>query len=114
MQQFILLIRRIPLGRGFFLNKELEEKCIGFRKEDSFNAVNDSKGIEFVLYNKYRAALDQNYPDIDRERYRNVLRMELRCSRKYIKGTPGAEDRKREEQLPVPEQQAKRNRRRAR
>ena len=30
------------------------------------------------------------------------------------KGTPGAEDRKREEQLPVPEQQAKRNRRRAR
>ena len=30
------------------------------------------------------------------------------------KGTSGAEDRKREEQLPVPEQQAKRNRRRAR
>lgn len=30
------------------------------------------------------------------------------------KGAPGAEDRKREEQLPVPEQQAKRNRRRAR
>lgn len=30
------------------------------------------------------------------------------------KGTPGAEDRKREEQLPVPEQQAKRNRRRTR
>lgn len=30
------------------------------------------------------------------------------------KGTPGAEDRKREEQLPVPKQQAKRNRRRAR
>ena len=31
-----------------------------------------------------------------------------------VKGTPGAEDRKREEQLPIPEQQAKRNRRRAR
>ena len=30
------------------------------------------------------------------------------------KGAPGAEDRKREEQLPVPEQQAKKNRRRAR
>lgn len=30
------------------------------------------------------------------------------------KGTSGKEDRKREEQLPVPEQQAKRNRRRAR
>lgn len=30
------------------------------------------------------------------------------------KGTPGTEDRKREEQLPVPEQQVKRNRRRAR
>ena len=30
------------------------------------------------------------------------------------KGAPGAEDRKREEQLPVPEQQSKRNRRRAR
>ena len=30
------------------------------------------------------------------------------------KGTIGTEDRKREEQLPVPEQQAKRNRRRAR
>lgn len=31
-----------------------------------------------------------------------------------IKGAPGTEDRKREEQLPVPEQQAKRNRRRVR
>ena len=30
------------------------------------------------------------------------------------KGTPGTEDRKREEQLPIPEQQAKGNRRRAR
>ena len=30
------------------------------------------------------------------------------------KGTLGAEDRKREEQLPIPEQQSKRNRRRAR
>lgn len=30
------------------------------------------------------------------------------------KGTPGAEDRKREEQLSVPEQQTKRNRRRTR
>lgn len=30
------------------------------------------------------------------------------------KGTAGAEDRKREEQLPVPEQQVKRNRRRTR
>lgn len=30
------------------------------------------------------------------------------------KGTPGTEDRKREEQLPIPEQQSKRNRRRAR
>ena len=30
------------------------------------------------------------------------------------KGTPGAEDRKREEQLPVSEQQVKRSRRRAR
>ena len=30
------------------------------------------------------------------------------------KGTPGTEDRKREEQLPVSEQQTKRNRRRAR
>lgn len=89
VKQFILLMRRMPLGRGFFLNKELEERCIGFRKEDSFNALNASQGIEFVLYNKHKAALDQNYPDKDREQYKNVLRMELRCGRKFIRRLTG-------------------------
>lgn len=39
---------------------------------------------------------------------------EVLATKGRTKGTLGAEDRKREEQLPVPEQQAKRNRRRAR
>ena len=44
---------------------------------------------------------------------RRSIREDL-ATKGRAKGTPGAEDRKREEQLPVPEQQAKRNRRRAR
>ena len=39
---------------------------------------------------------------------------EALATKRRTKGTPGTEDRKREEQLPIPEQQAKRNRRRAR
>ena len=47
---------------------------------------------------------------------REVASGERRSIREALatKGTPGTEDRKREEQLPIPEQQSKRNRRRAR
>jgi hypothetical protein len=94
IQQFILLLRRLPLKRGYYLNKKLEANCSEFHKENSFNVVNESQGIEFVIYNKHQAAIDQKYPDDIVEGYKDTLRMELRCERKFIKGLTEENDTK--------------------
>lgn len=85
IQQFILLMRRLPLYYGYKMNEKLEKNCEGFRHEDSYNVVNESRGLEFVLYNKHRATIDQNYPEEMQEYYKGTLRMELRCERKYVR-----------------------------
>ena len=41
--------------------------------------------MEFVIYNKHRAAIDNNYDDEILGYYENTMRMELRCNRKFIK-----------------------------
>lgn len=85
IQEYIKTIRRFSLNYGYALNTQLEEKCSEFRYEDSVNIINNSRGIEFVLYNKHQATVDQKYPDEIQEYFNDVLRMELRCSRKFIK-----------------------------
>lgn len=85
IQEYIRIMRRMVMYNGFKLNSRLENNTVGFRCEDSFNALNESKGVEFVVYNKSRAALDQNYKADDIEFYRDTLRMELRCSRRFIR-----------------------------
>lgn len=85
IQEYIKTIRRFPLNYGYALNTQLEENCPTFKHENSVNILNKSKGIEFVLYNKHQATIDQKYPDEIKNYYANTLRMELRCSRKFIK-----------------------------
>ena len=84
VQEYILLARRMRHYSGYHINRELEDKCNGFRKEDSLNLLNNSQKIEFVLYNKHRAAIDMKYNDAI-ELYADTLRMEIRCNRKFIK-----------------------------
>lgn len=78
------MLYRIPMYEGYKHNTELEDRCRYFRREDSFNAVNSSRGIEFVVYNKHQAALDNNYADSAIDFYKDTVRIELRCKRKYI------------------------------
>jgi len=85
IQEYILTLRRLPLRCGYSFNSELEESCQTFRFEDSCNIINDSRAIEFVIYNKHSATMDQKYPDDVQEFYKDTLRIELRCKRKFIK-----------------------------
>lgn len=84
IQEYILIMRRMELYSGFKLNKQLEEHTEDFRPEDSFNAINYSKGVEFVVYNKHRAAIDQKYPEQDIEHYADTIRVEARFQRRFI------------------------------
>lgn len=89
IQEYIKIMRRMQLYCGYELNRELEENTDNFRKEDSFNVVNSSKKIEFVVYNKHRATIDQKYPDADKDFYKDTIRIEARCSKKFIKKHTG-------------------------
>ena len=85
IQEYIKTIRRFSLNYGYALNTQLEENCPTFKSENSINIINKSRGIEFVLYNKDQATIDQKYPDEIQNYYTDTLRMELRCNRKFIK-----------------------------
>lgn len=85
IQEYIKTIRRFPLKYGYSLNTQLEENCPAFKYENSVNIINKSRRIEFVLYNKHQATIDQKYPDEIQAHYTDTLRMELRCGRKFIK-----------------------------
>jgi hypothetical protein len=85
IEEYIMAMRRLPLYSGYSINKDLEKNCLNFRYKDSPNLVNDSKGIEFVIYKKHRASIDQKYPKEIQNHYCNTLRMELRYKRKFIR-----------------------------
>lgn len=85
IQEIIMLMRRMPLYSGYKLNKQLENNTGDYSEQDSYDVINESRGISFTLYNKHKAAEDQNYPEEVKDSYRDTLRMELRCKRKYIK-----------------------------
>ena len=85
IQEYIKTIRRFPLKYGYSLNTQLEENCPAFKYENSVNIINKSSEIEFVLYNKHQATIDQKYPDEIQNYYANTWRMDLRCGRKFIK-----------------------------
>ena len=78
------MLYRLPMYEGYGHNTELEENCKDFRREDSFNAINSSRGIEFVIYNKHQAALDNDFSDEALDFYKDTVRIELRCKKKYI------------------------------
>lgn len=85
IKEYIQLLRRMSYKAGYSFNSSLENNCLTFRPEDSINLVNESRAVEFVVYNKYRAAIDQNYPEADQEFYKDTMRIELRCKRKFVK-----------------------------
>lgn len=84
IQGYILIMRKMSLSRGYRPNTELEENTPEFRCEDSFNVCNVSQGAEFVVYNKHRASIDQGYPQEVLYSFEDTMRVELRCSRRYI------------------------------
>ena len=85
IQEYIKTLKRLPLSYGYALNTQLEENCPRFKLENSINIINKSRGLEFVLYNKHQATIDQKYPVEIQEHYADTLRMELRYGRKFIK-----------------------------
>lgn len=84
IQEYILIMRKMSLSRGYRPNTELEKNTPEFRCEDSFNVCNVSQGAEFVVYNKHRASIDQGYPQEVLYSFEDTMRVELRCSRRYI------------------------------
>ena len=82
--EYIRIMRKMALSRGYRLNTDLEENTPEFRCEDSFNVCNISQGAEFVVYNKHRASMDQGYPPEYLYFFEDTMRVELRCSRRYI------------------------------
>lgn len=85
IHEYIRIIRQLPLHYGYHINSQLEENCLSYNPDYSVNIVNDSNKTEFVLYNKHHATIDQGYPTEIQEYYKDVLRMELRCGRNFIK-----------------------------
>lgn len=85
IHEYIRIIRQLPLHYGYHINSQLEENCLSYNPDYSVNIVNDSNKTEFVLYNKHQATIDQSYPTEIQEYYKDVLRMELRCGRNFIK-----------------------------
>ena len=49
IQEYILLMRTMTLGYESKHNIEPEENTEDFRIEDSFNVINNSQGVEFVV-----------------------------------------------------------------
>ena len=87
IQEYIMLMRRTLIAGAYDHNKRLEENTKKFRQEDSFNALKkngSSSIVEFVVYNNARAAIDQKMSEIEKEHYKDTMRMEIRCYRKYI------------------------------
>lgn len=84
IQEYILIMRKMSLSRGYRPNTELEKNTTEFMCEDSFNVCNVSQGAEFVVYNKHRASIDQGYPQEVLYSFEDTMRVELRCSRRYI------------------------------
>lgn len=85
IHEYIRIIRQLPLHYGYHINSQIEENCLSYNPDYSVNIVNDSNKTEFVLYNKHHATIDQGYPTEIQEYYKDVLRMELRCGRNFIK-----------------------------
>lgn len=82
--QYIRIMRQLYLTLGFHHNKKLEENTEDFDPDSSFNAVNDSKKVEFVVYNKgHEVRSKKNSSDEQKEHYKDTMRVEVRCRKKF-------------------------------
>lgn len=90
IQEYIMMMRRHFTPDIFELNTPLEENTQDFREYDSFNALKKDeeqkqKEVEFVVYNKHRAGIDQQLSSSELEYYSDTMRLEIRCLKKYFK-----------------------------
>lgn len=88
IKEYIMLMRRMFVPDKFELNEQLEKNTKDFRREDFFNALmkkGNTSIAEFVVYNKARAAIDQDLTGTELEYYKNTMRLELRCYKSYIR-----------------------------
>ena len=77
-------MRQLYLTLGFHHNKKLEENTEDFDPDSSFNAVNDSKKVEFVVYNKgHEVRSKKNSSDEQKDHYKDTMRVEVRCRKKF-------------------------------
>ena len=84
IRQFILLMRRIPMASGYKVDMTIEYNTPDFDVANSYNIINKSRGIEFVLYNKSHGSRVEKYNNEEQDYYTNTLRMEMKFKQKYI------------------------------
>jgi hypothetical protein len=85
IKKYIRIMRKMKLSRGFKINTYLEKNTPNFKKEQSFDVCNESRGANFTIYNKHKAAEEQYNSEEILQYFEDVMRVELRCKRKYIK-----------------------------
>ena len=84
-QEYIKIMRKISLKQNFRLNIEPED----LRCKERFSAIDDN-GVEFLVYNKRKEAVEENH---SRET-ENAMRIELRCSKTLIRDLTKGHDLK--------------------
>lgn len=85
IQEYIMLMRQMPLSHGFSL-KEYQKEPKEYFPENSFEVWHNNSRLEFVVYNKHHEVHSKaKYSDEDKEYYRDTMRMEVRCNRRYYK-----------------------------
>lgn len=85
IREYIMLMRQMPLYSGFKLKKYYRMPD-GYLPENSFEVWNNESRLEFVVYNKHHEVMSKTkYSDEDKEYYKNTMRLEVRCNRRYFK-----------------------------
>lgn len=78
------LLWRLPLMQGYSYNESLLNLDT-YDRTRSFDLHNTSKGIDFCIYDKQKACIDQNFSKDVIDSFSGTVRVELRCYRKYIR-----------------------------
>lgn len=83
-RELIIILKRMRLKRGFEIYEPCKYNGFSYASSNSCNIINESRGIEFVIYDKYDAARDQGCTPEERLHFRETVRIELRCKRRFI------------------------------
>lgn len=84
-RELFAILKKMRLRRGYEINEPCKYNGYSYPSRNSCNIINKSQGIEFVFYDKYDAARDQGCTAEERLYFRDTVRIELRCNRKFIR-----------------------------